>query len=240
MKIHAYIVAWNEERILPFVLDYYSQFCEKIYMCDNMSTDSSDEIYKKYEKVIVKKWQSPDKKYNQSYVDYELKSNIYKLSRGKADWVIVCDCDEFLYHENLLGKLKEYQEKGITMPRINGHDMFSEKFPEYDGELITDKIKIGSEVYDVMCKNIIFNPKIDVRFGLGSHSNTSPNAIYSETPELKLLHYKYLGKDYVKWRYGNLSQQLSDFNIKHRLGDHWNRPPMKYMDEMKEKQYKVI
>jgi len=54
MKIHAYIIAWNEEKILPFTLDYYSKFCEKIYIYDNMSTDNSDKIYKKYEKVIVK------------------------------------------------------------------------------------------------------------------------------------------------------------------------------------------
>ena len=30
---------------------------------------------------------------------------------------------------------------------IEGHDMVSTNFPEYDGELITSKIKIGSEIY---------------------------------------------------------------------------------------------
>ena len=64
MKIHAYIIAWNEEKILPFTLDHYSQFCEKIYVYDNMSTDGSDQIYEKYDKVVVKKWQTPDGKYN--------------------------------------------------------------------------------------------------------------------------------------------------------------------------------
>jgi hypothetical protein len=241
MKIHAYIIAWNEERILPFTLDHYSKFCEKIYVYDNMSTDGSDEIYKKYDKVIVKKWQTPEKKYNQSIVDYDIKSNIYKQSRKYGvDWVIVCDCDEFLYHENLLEKLNEYKEQGITMPKIDGHDMFSETFPEYDGKLLTDKVKIGSKTYDVMCKNIIFNPILDIKYSFGSHSVHAPNAKFSENAELKLLHYKFLGKEYVNWRYNNLSKQLSDFNKKNRLGDHWNRPPMKYMDEMKEMQYKVI
>ena len=30
MKIHAHILAWNEEKILPYTLDHYSEFCEKI------------------------------------------------------------------------------------------------------------------------------------------------------------------------------------------------------------------
>lgn len=240
MKIHAYIIAWNEEKILPFTLDYYSKFCEKIYIYDNMSTDSSDKIYKKYEKVIVKKWDSPEKKYNDVVLS-ELKSNIYKQSRKhKVDWVIVCDCDEYLYHENLLEKLKEYREKGITMPKIDGHDMFSESFPEYDGDLITNKVKIGSETYGPMCKNIIFSPELEVKYTPGAHSNQTPNAIFSDKAELKLLHYKFLGKEYVLERYNNLSEQLSDFNKKTGLSGHWNRPPMKYMDEMKEKQFKVI
>ena len=58
MKIHAHILAYNEGRILPFVLDYYSQFCEKIFMYDNMSNDNSDEIYSKYCNVTVNKWES--------------------------------------------------------------------------------------------------------------------------------------------------------------------------------------
>ena len=240
MKIHAYIIAWNEEKILPFTLDYYSKFCEKIYVYDNMSTDNSDEIYKKYDKVIVKKWDSPEKKYNDVVLS-ELKSNVYKQSRKhNVDWVIVCDCDEYLYHENLIDKLKEYKENGVNIPKIDGHDMFSDTFPTYDGKLLTDKVKIGSETYDPMCKNIIFSPSLNITYMPGAHTNKVDNPIYSESAELKLLHYKFLGKDYVLERYGNLSEQLSDFNKQTGLSGHWNRPPIKYMDEMKEKQFKVI
>jgi len=58
MIIHAHILAFNEEKILPFTLDYYSSFCKKIFIYDNMSTDSSDDIYEQYPNVIVKKWNS--------------------------------------------------------------------------------------------------------------------------------------------------------------------------------------
>ena len=240
MKMHAYIIAWNEGRILPFTLDHYSQFCEKIFIYDNMSTDNTDEICAKYPNVRVVKWSTPDKKYNDMTL-VEMKSNVYKQSReDDVDWVIMCDCDEYLYHENLLDKLKEYKESGITIPLIDGHDMYSDNFPEYDGGLLTDKVKIGSETYAPMCKNIIFDPSLDIKYMPGAHANQCPNAVKSDTAEIKLLHYKFLGKEYVLARYNQLAEQLSDFNKKTGLSGHWTRPPMKYMDEMKEKQFKVI
>ena len=145
----------DNEKILPYTLDYYSNICEKIFIYDNMSTDNSDEIYKKYPKVKVIKWDSNNEINELNYT--RIKSNGYKESRiDNVDWVIVCDCDEFLYHENLMVKLKEYKDKGITVPLIDGHDMVCENFPEYDGQLLTDKVKIGSDTYEPMCKNIIF------------------------------------------------------------------------------------
>ncbi len=74
----------------------------------------------------------------------------------------------------------------------------------------------------------------------GAHSNQTTNSVFSEDNELKLLHYKFLGKEYVLERYKNLSKQLSEYNLKTGLSGHWTRPPLKDMDEMKEKQFKVI
>ena len=240
MKIHAHILSWNEEKILPFTLDYYSSFCEEIYIHDNMSTDSSDEIYKKYPKVQVLKWDSNEQINEMNYIN--IKNDEYKKhSRDKgADWVIVCDCDELLYHPNLIGILKEYKEKGITVPRVCGHDMVSENFPIYDGELITEKIKIGSDRYQPMCKNIIFNPNIDVNFGVGAHSFSSSNGVFSENEDLKLLHYKFLGKDYVKKLYVDRAKRLSAFNKQNKFGEHYFNLPFKYMDEVLSKNQEVI
>ena len=237
MKIHAHILAWNEARILPFTLDHYSKFCEKIFVYDNMSDDGSDEIYAKYDNVVVRKWDNNGEINEMKYL--EIKNNAYKATSRDCDWVIVCDCDEILYHPKLLSVLESYKKLGVDIPKIDGHDMFSETFPEYDGEPITDKVKIGSKTYDVMCKNIIFNPKIDVQFGIGAHSFQA-NGKYSDNDDLKVLHYKFLSKKYVLWRYEMMAKRLSEFNKKHGFGGHYANPPMKYMDEMKEMQYKVI
>ena len=75
MKIHAYILTYNEEAILPFTLDYYSSFCDKIIVYDNESTDSSDEIFKRYKNVSVVKWKS-DTINELNYL--QIKNNAYK------------------------------------------------------------------------------------------------------------------------------------------------------------------
>jgi len=239
MIIHAHILSFNEEKILPFTLDYYSNICDKIYIYDNMSTDSSDEIYKRYPKVTVIKWNSNNEINERNYLN--IKNNGYKLSReDNADWVIVCDTDEFLYHPRLLEKLEHYKNEGITVPKIDGHDMVSESFPEYDGELITKKIKTGSEVYPPFCKNIVFNPKIDAKFGIGGHSFQSNNTINSSSPELKLLHYKFLGVEYVEKIYKSRMERLSEFNKQHKFGEHYLNVPYDYMNKLLSENIQII
>jgi len=205
-----------------------------------MSTDGSDEIYKKYSKVTVLKWDSGNKINELNYT--KIKSESYKQhSRGEdVDWVIVCDCDEFLYHENLMEKLKEYKSIGVTVPRIDGHDMVSETFPEYDGVPLTEKVKIGSDTYGPMCKNIIFDPKLDVQYGIGGHSFGSNGTVYSDSADLKLLHYKFLGKDYVKRAYVARAKRLSSFNKQHKFGEHYFNLPFEYMDNMLSEKRQII
>ena len=240
MKIHSHILAWNEEKILPYTLDYYSTFCEKIFIYDNMSDDNSDEIYKRYPKVEVIKWDSNSEINEINYIKLKTESYKERSRNQNVDWVIVCDCDEFLYHPNLIDVLVDYKNKGITVPKVCGHDMVSEIFPKYDGKLLVDKVKVGSERYQPMCKNIIFNPDLDVNYGIGAHSFNCPNAVFSDEEDLKLLHYKFLGKDYVKNIYIGRAKRLSSFNKENKFGEHYFNLPFNYMNEMIKNNFQVI
>lgn len=222
MKIHAYIISYNEEKLLPFTLDYYSTFCEKIFVYDNYSTDSSDEIYKKYDKVEVIKWDSGNEINENNYI--KIKSEEYrKYSRNfDVDWVITIDCDEFVYHPNLVAKLKEYKERGITVVQTSGHEMVCETFPEYDGELLPNKVKIGSDKMTMLSKSVIFNPSIDINFGVGAHYFNSNHTVLSPSDEIKILHYKALSKEYVITIYDERFKRLSDLNKKNSWGTHYS------------------
>jgi hypothetical protein len=221
MKIHAYIIAYNEEKLLPFTLDYYSTFCEKIFVYDNYSTDSSDEIYKKYDKVIVSKFDTQNTQ--DEIVAKDLKSNEYrKHSRNSdVDWVIIADCDEFVYHPNLIEKLKEYKERGITVVQTSGHEMVCETFPEYDGELLPNKVKIGSDKMPMLSKNSIFSPSIDINFSVGAHYFDSNHTVLSPSDEIKVLHYKCLGKEYVTNIYNERYNRLSESSRKNAWNTHY-------------------
>jgi hypothetical protein len=238
MIIHAHILAYNEEMILPFTLDYYSNICEKIFVYDNMSTDSSDEIYARYPKVEVLKWNSNNEINENYYV--QIKSNSYRKVSRDADWVIVCDCDEILYHPNLIEKLTQYKEIGVDIPETDGRDMASETFPEYDGRLITEIIQIGSDLYEPMCKNIIFNPKKDVIFGIGGHTTFCKDCVRSNDRVLKLLHYKFLGEDYVNKIFSERLARLSSFNLKNGFGAHYKNPDIKYLKKMVSENKNVV
>ena len=93
MIIYAYILCWNEEKILPFTLDHYSHFFDKIYLLDNHSTDRSVEIAKTYEKVEILQFQCTEPDKYDDVESAELRSSIYKSwdppgALGKADWCI--------------------------------------------------------------------------------------------------------------------------------------------------------
>lgn len=242
MKIHAHIVTWNEERILPFTLDYYQLFCDKIFIWDNESTDSTLEICERYPNVEVRTWTSNNEINNKLQVD--IKSYEYRKLSRDADWVIICDCDEFLYHPNLLNKLEEYKQLGVTLPNVTGHDMVSETFPDYDGTLITSQVKIGTGPLMNLSKFIIFNPKLDMIYGPGCHSiktQSNPDLVkFSPDKELKLLHYKFLGKDYVKSKYREYQKRISEYNKKQGLSTHYKDLPFKLMDKIFNEGYNVI
>lgn len=241
MKIHVHIVSYNEEKMLPYTLDYYSSFCEKIFVWDNMSTDSSDVIYAKYPKVEVVKWDSNNEINEMNYVN--IKSNCYKeRSRNNVDWVITCDCDEYVYHPDLINVLTRYKNEGVNIVQTSGHEMVSETFPEYDGGSLLDKVKVGSEKMPNLSKPLIFDPMIDVTFDVGAHHLFSNNPIYSNSDEIKILHYKFLGKEYVADIYKQRLERLSDLNKKRQWGVHYSEIEKVHsmMDEILNKQNIII
>lgn len=219
MKVHLYSLCYNEEYILPFFLDYYSTFCEKIVMYDNMSTDSSLDIIRKYKNTEIVSWEVTPEINEQYYLD--IKNEAYKASRGIADFVIVCDTDEFVYHTNLIAILEEYKQQGITYPKIEGfsmvpNEMIREGFPQ----------KSLRGVRDVRFdKRAIFSPELDISFHPGCHTSDLPKPRHlvkeSYTRDIKLLHYKLISEKYFIQKCRQNRLRLSYENKKNNWGAHY-------------------
>ena len=216
--IHYYSICWNEEKILPFILDYYSPICDKITIMDNESDDNSVEIIKSYQKTEVRNYSTNGEIRDDIYL--EIKNNIWKESRGKADWVIVCDVDEILYHPNLVSKQDELKIQGYTIIKPHGFDMYSDNFPSKSLLEITNGVKDNR----LLGKCIIFNPNMidEINYKTGCHKcYPSGNLKYYKKDDIKMLHYKCLNIDYLIDRFEILNKRLSNYNIENKFGKHY-------------------
>ena len=139
IKVWAYCLAWNEERMLAYYLRHYTSFCERVIVYDNESTDNSREICLQFPNVEFRTFST-----NNTFDDFahiEIKTQCVHEARNKADFVIVTDCDEFVYHENLLEFLNEAKGKySVLYPA--GFDMVSDKFPTTVGSIFNE-VKSG-------------------------------------------------------------------------------------------------
>jgi hypothetical protein len=217
--IHYYAVCWNEEKILPFMLDYYGQFVDVFYIYDNYSTDNSNKVLSKQSNVEVIQFQTGNT-FN-DIIHTDIKNNCWKQSRGKADFVIVCDVDEFLYHPQINDFLKRSIKERMSFFIPTGYNMYSNYFPEYQSEkLIVDSIKNG--VFDKdFCKSILFDPHriVEINYTAGAHFCYPWGIVRTkEDNALFLLHYKNLGVEYVLNRCNMYRNRLSQVNIEKNYG----------------------
>lgn len=212
MVIHVYALCWNEERMLPYFFKHYDKIADKYYIFDNNSTDNSYSILKSHPNVVVNKIEMQ----GNSVVEaaQEQYNHIWKQSRGIADWVIICNVDEHFYHHDLKNYLEECTSNGITLIVPTGYEMISEVFPSSDKPLC-ETIRYGAREED-MDKPQMFNPTEiqEINFWLGRHgAEPVGNVINPSNREVLLLHYKYLGFDYVNNRHPELKTRLREIDL---------------------------
>lgn len=220
LVVHVYAMCWNEEKILPYFLRHYGRIASKIFIYDNESTDRSVEVIRSYPNTEVIPF-STGRELNERRLT-SIRNHAWKKSRGKADWVIVVDADEFLYHPDLIGCLKSYRQKEITISTLVGYEMVSDTFPKIEG-MIYDEVKLGvrNKVFDKTC---VFDPNAiyGINYNFGSHE-AAPRGIlnFDISRELKLLHFNFLGLDYLLERYASRKARLNEYHIKHSLCSHY-------------------
>ena len=132
MRVWSFATIWNEEKMLPFYLKHYSQFCEKMVFFDNESDDRSHEIINSYPNTEIRTFKT--KGTLDDFVHLALKARSIEEARGNCDYVIIGDCDEFVYHPNILNFLKEHLNKtSVFFPA--GFQMASPYFPKSEGQI---------------------------------------------------------------------------------------------------------
>lgn len=233
MKIDTYILAHQEERLIPYTLRHYTKFSDVIVM-EGHSTDKTVEIAESFGARIMKT-DTKNEVNDQIYLD--IKNNCWKDS--KADWVIIADTDELVYHYNILEYLESTQ---FTIFRPALYNMFSEVFPTTAGQ-IYDEVQYG---VDGGGKMNIFRPDQikEINYLPGCH-NAKPegNVILGLNSELMTMHFKNLSREYVIERNKYLFNRLSEVNKLYKWGWHVGKGEEevnKDFDDVVEQLIKVI
>ena len=220
--IDAYIICWNEEKIIRHTLNHYAGFCRQITLLNNFSTDSTVALaHKYYPSVKVIDYDTNNE--TRDDILQEIKNNCWKQST--ADYVIVCDTDEFLYAGDMRRQLEMLYEHNVALPLVMGYNMGSETFPDNFDIPIYEQVKYGvrERLFD---KQIIFSPRYvaEINYALGCHECRpilKEEKMRDLAIEFKLLHFKYLGKEYLYEKHEAYANRLSLFNIRTSVGSHY-------------------
>lgn len=226
MKIDVFAICYNEEIILPYFFRHYSKFARNITIYDNMSTDNSVNLIKSFGAKLVE-WETNDKLDEFEFL--RVKNNCWKDS--DADWVIVVDVDEFVYHPNIV-EILEKSEASLIHPKA--YEMMSENLPNGNGD-IYEEIKMGYSMDEFASlgvyphwksnysKGCVFKPKEiqEINFGPGCHT-CSPigNVKVDKNTGLKFLHFKYINREYLIKKYQDYRIRQSQRNINHGFGNY--------------------
>jgi hypothetical protein len=220
--VHLYAVCLNEALLIPYFLAHYGVFVDRITIFDNGSTDNSIELLSSHPKVQIVPFDTGGKM-DDSRIHKTL-DKAWKASRGLADFVIVCDIDEFLYHPDISGLLCEMREQDYTVLHPHGYQMSSERLPEFCGDAITKIVNTGSPNAKHYSKMLLFNPNRikEINYTIGRHHArpTGRIKIY-RTASAKLLHYKYVDRDSVLRKHHAYRNNMSIENVKKGFSSHY-------------------
>src|SRR5574343_401098 len=96
IKIEVHSLLHQGAQLIPYFIRHYQQFADIIFY-ESDSTDGSPDIAKRLGAKVLP---LPTGNEVNELVFLQMKNNCWKDS--KADWVIIVDTDEFIYHPNIV------------------------------------------------------------------------------------------------------------------------------------------
>jgi glycosyltransferase involved in cell wall biosynthesis len=234
MVIHLHILCWNEAYLLPSTLDYYSRYVDSITVHDNFSSDGSQEIARSFG-AKVENFGKRNSLDDRAYLQIK---NADRAKSG-ADWVIVCDADELLFHPlGLRHAIMNEEDKGSTFLRVKGFNIYSDAGLSDVEELLDIDTGFPYPNFD---KNICFKPKhVKPNYNYGAHSWNPKGKLIASTSQFYLFHYRCIGGvQRMIDRHAQYKARMSQFNKDNRLSFHYLRSEQEIKKEWEENIRKI-
>jgi hypothetical protein len=226
MNIEVRILAHNEQDFLPYALEHYKTFADKLVVYDGQSTDLTPDIARSFGAEVIP-WDTGHCIDDQAAMD--LKNNEWKWS--DADWWIFVDADELIFSPQMPMRdlLREYDRQFVPIVKPYGWEMVSDTLPAYvPGQQIYDVVKMGARS-DSYSKPALLCPYRlrETHYTAGAHganpvladgSRPGPPVIPADPP-CYLLHYKHLGPvDRIVDEFRRDQSRLSELNRRRQWG----------------------
>jgi len=173
MQVHLYALCWNDADMLPFFFRHYDPLVSQYFIFDDHSSDGSLDLMRAHPNVEVEPFVRSDPD-SFTLSELSISNECWKRSRGSADWVLVIDIDEHLFHPDLSKLLMRYKALGITIVPALGYQMISDEFPRSDA-LLCEAHTCGAP-WDIYSKLTLFDPSAitEIDYGEGRH-HASPD-----------------------------------------------------------------
>ncbi|HWR00321.1 MAG TPA: glycosyltransferase family 2 protein [Chlorobaculum sp.] len=222
-RLWVYMLCYNEELMLPFTLDYYSKYAERIFVYDNQSTDSSVAICSGYDKVKVISFNTRGLLNDKVFL--RIKNNVWKKARRKARYVAVIDTDEIVYYKDGLDVLldKAYKAGAAMVRQSSAYTLYSARItePAEDFSLNPDNTSILCGPYEG--KLAIFSPELkEINYSPGAHRQKPKGINLNEFEGGIGFHYSHvLGAKIMARKYEDRVSRMSRINKDRKWGSHY-------------------
>ncbi len=206
MQIAGITFTYNEEILVPFVMDYWKKISpDKLIVFDNGSTDSTVSLLQQYPFVEVRNYDT-NGRFDEKALT-ALRNSCWKTV--DADYIILTDFDEVPFYASETGTLREYLEKSPgTLFKTIQYDLIRENLPIYENLNLNNlllhqvKGKLFRDPGERYHKVHILDRRMikDMRWAVGCHSCSPTGNVKTVTKpkEVVFMHLRYLGEEYVK------------------------------------------
>lgn len=239
-KIALISFTYNEEKFIPFVIDYWKRFVSHAYVFDNGSTDNTKKLLSQYDWISIIDYSHLTGNKLDDELNMDIKNNFWKTIKNKFDWVVVCDFDECLYSNNWDQPLSIFEKYDMPYIIPAYYNMINMSFPEYKNDRLYHEdnkyyiIISEEEEQKIYSKLLLFNCKTAYELNLapGSHS-AGPLIIRNnliqakqqlKTSYIQCYHLRDIGgPDYfIAKKNHNVNERQTEYQVKHRYGIHYH------------------
>lgn len=239
MKITLVTLCYNEEDIIPFVVEYWKKMFTdgievSVIVYDNESTDNSVVMLDEFPFVEIRKYKSDG---CNDFLLRDIKNNGWKGT--DADWVIACDMDELVFAPNLKESL-ETINADVIWPRW--YIGASTEFPKYIPNVLLHKQRPLWTKFNFGNKALIFNPRTikEINYGIGCHTcnpityDGSKPIVNDENSDIFCFHIdKRLSEDYFVEQMKERDKRRGVLNKLYGFGSHYSKPEEQHRLEYK-------